>query len=90
MHKRFINQKGLVTTVLISDAGGKGQLPLNTCSVDKVLLDAPCSSTGIIGVYPDLRWHTKKDIKTFSELQKNMFTECLRVLKTSGIGVYSL
>ena len=90
MHKRFVNQKGQVTTVLISDAGGKGQLPLKTCSVDKVLFVAPCSSTGIIGVYPDLRWHTKKDIKTFSELQKNMFTECLRVLKTSGLGVYSV
>ena len=90
MYKRLGYQNISNANVLVSDGGNNCQLPIKERSMNKVLLDAPCSSTGIIGTYPDHRWHQNPDFNHFSELQKKMFTECLRVLKTGGIGIYSV
>lgn len=57
---------------------------------DKVLLDAPCSSTGMV-------WKAKKRIKSinkhevlkYSELQKKLIKSCFDALKPNGLMAYS-
>ena len=45
---------------------------------DRILLDAPCSATGVIRRHPDIRWLRKSnDIDNLAQLQR-------RILDTSG------
>lgn len=57
---------------------------------DRILLDVPCSNTGVMRRRVDVRWRLKPDdisaqVRTQTQLLKN----CLRVLKPGGILVYS-
>ena len=37
---------------------------------DKILIDAPCSGTGVMGRRPDIRWRRKEgDLKKFANTQ---------------------
>ena len=58
---------------------------------DKILLDAPCSSIGVIRRNPDAKYrHTKKDLIRYKENQLDMLRAVSRFLKTGGIMVYSV
>ncbi len=58
---------------------------------DKILLDAPCSSIGVIRRNPDIKYrHTKKDILRYKEKQLEMIGAVSRFLKAGGIMVYSV
>ena len=57
---------------------------------DRVLVDAPCSNTGVFAARPDARWQKKpEDIKSLSELQVNILKKSAEQLKPGGILVYS-
>ena len=57
---------------------------------DKILIDAPCSNTGVFGKRPDARWkRTPEDIKSLTELQLKILQNASKLLKTDGIIVYS-
>ena len=57
---------------------------------DGVLLDAPCSATGIVRRHPDLLFHRKPhDIEKLLNLQVQLLDACWRVLKPGGILVYT-
>ncbi len=59
-------------------------------SVDKVLLDAPCSGTGVLSKRTDLRWQRKlDDIFKIKKLQKTLLESAALLLKKGGILVYS-
>lgn len=70
--------------------GDSRNLPLRSNFADKILLDAPCSSTGIFDMYPDHKWHGEDKPDNFAKKQKLMFEEGLRILKPNGIGIYSV
>jgi 16S rRNA (cytosine967-C5)-methyltransferase len=56
-----------------------------------VLLDAPCSGTGVLSRHSDSRWNRDiKDIKRLSLLQKNMIEEASHFVKPGGSMVYSV
>lgn len=56
---------------------------------DKILLDVPCSGTGVIGRKPDIRWRRKaKDIQAFSSLQFSILTHISKYLNPGGTLVY--
>ncbi|OGW20754.1 MAG: 16S rRNA (cytosine(967)-C(5))-methyltransferase [Nitrospirae bacterium GWB2_47_37] len=58
---------------------------------DKILLDAPCSSIGVIRRNPDVKYrHSAKDLLRFGENQKSMLNAVSRLLKTGGVMVYSV
>ncbi len=58
---------------------------------DKILLDAPCSSIGVIRRNLDVKYrHSEKDLRRFKENQTTMLGSVLRLLKTGGIMVYSV
>ena len=58
--------------------------------VDKILVDAPCSGTGVLGRKPDIRWRRKQsDIKAFVSLQLSILKHITKFLKKGGYLVYA-
>jgi 16S rRNA (cytosine967-C5)-methyltransferase len=57
---------------------------------DRILLDAPCSATGVIRRHPDIRWLRKAtDIESTVALQKRILAEIWKRLKPGGIMLYA-
>ena len=57
---------------------------------DRILLDAPCSATGVIRRHPDIKWLRRKtDIPALAELQQSMLQLLWKTLKPGGIMVYA-
>jgi 16S rRNA (cytosine967-C5)-methyltransferase len=57
---------------------------------DRILLDAPCSATGIIRRHPDIKWLRKaKDIDALVELQKQILDQVWLLLKPGGTLLYA-
>ncbi|MEE9190436.1 MAG: 16S rRNA (cytosine(967)-C(5))-methyltransferase RsmB, partial [Candidatus Neomarinimicrobiota bacterium] len=59
-------------------------------AADAILVDAPCSGTGVIGRRPDIKWRRKpKDIKQAAALQLAILNNMQKYLKDSGTLLYS-
>jgi 16S rRNA (cytosine967-C5)-methyltransferase len=57
---------------------------------DAVLLDAPCSNTGVLARRPDARWRIREaDIAACAALQRRLLENAARLLKPGGRLVYS-
>ena len=57
---------------------------------DRVLLDAPCSATGIIRRHPDIKWLRKaKDIDVLVSLQKQILDAIWPLIKPGGTLLYA-
>ena len=57
---------------------------------DKILLDAPCSATGIIRRHPDIKWHrTLEDIEQLVETQNAILQALWATLKPGGQLLYA-
>lgn len=57
---------------------------------DRILLDAPCSATGVIRRHPDIKLlRTEQDITALSELQEQMLDSLWPCLAPGGLLVYA-
>jgi 16S rRNA (cytosine967-C5)-methyltransferase len=57
---------------------------------DRILLDAPCSSTGVIRRHPDIRLLRRPgDIPGFAATQRRLLDRCLSLLRPGGRLLYS-
>jgi 16S rRNA (cytosine967-C5)-methyltransferase len=57
---------------------------------DRILLDAPCSATGIIRRHPDIKWLRKADdIKVLVQIQAAIFDAMWLLLKPGGVLLYA-
>lgn len=57
---------------------------------DRILLDAPCSATGVIRRHPDIKWLRKEaDIAQLVELQKKILSALWEKLKENGVLLYA-
>lgn len=57
---------------------------------DGILIDSPCSGTGVIGKKPDIRWRrTSDEIQTFVRLQSDILNNMSKYLKPEGRIIYS-
>lgn len=57
---------------------------------DKILVDAPCSNTGVLVKRVDARWNKSfDDVKNLSLLQFNILNNAAKLLKVGGVIVYS-
>lgn len=66
------------------DAWWDGQL------YDRILIDAPCSATGIIRRQPDIRWHRRaNDIPELVQLQQDILTALWPLLVPGGELLYA-
>ncbi len=57
---------------------------------DRILLDAPCSATGVIRRHPDIKWLRRaNDIEALAELQREILQVMWQQLKPGGTLVYA-
>ncbi|MGQ9661474.1 MAG: 16S rRNA (cytosine(967)-C(5))-methyltransferase RsmB [Kiritimatiellia bacterium] len=63
---------------------------LNETMFDRILLDVPCTNTGVLRRRPDARWRFSLErLQTITELQSRLLDNVSRLLKPGGILVYS-
>lgn len=76
--------------IICGDASQPEQwLPPNTL-FDRILLDAPCSATGVIRRHPDIKWLRKEeDIQELVQLQAKILTALWQYLKPNGTLLYA-
>ena len=57
---------------------------------DRILLDAPCSGTGVIRRHPDIKWLRKReDIAVLTDLQQDILKNIWSLLKPGGTLLYA-
>ncbi|MFT5700023.1 MAG: 16S rRNA (cytosine967-C5)-methyltransferase [Desulforhopalus sp.] len=57
---------------------------------DGILIDAPCSGTGVIGRHPDIRWNrTEDDLEHYHNEQMALLSHAATLLKEGGLLVYA-
>lgn len=57
---------------------------------DGILIDAPCSGTGVTGRHPDIRWNREQgDIQRYSEEQLSILESSVRLLAPGSVLVYA-
>ena len=62
----------------------------NTTLFDGVLVDAPCSGTGVIRRHPDIRWNrTENDLLTNHNLQLEILSKAAKTVAPDGILIYA-
>lgn len=67
-----------------------GANPPFTGHFDKLLLDAPCSGTGVLNRHPDGRWvRTPEDIGQILQVQRKLLSSAADLIGPDGILVYS-
>jgi 16S rRNA (cytosine967-C5)-methyltransferase len=55
-----------------------------------VLVDAPCSGTGVLRRDPDIKWsRAESDLAAFAATQVAMLREAARVVRPGGVLVYA-
>ncbi|WP_454878911.1 16S rRNA (cytosine(967)-C(5))-methyltransferase RsmB [Serratia inhibens] len=72
---------------------GDGRTPQQWCGdkqFDRILLDAPCSATGVIRRHPDIKWLRRdSDIAELAKLQAEIIEAIWPHLKNGGVMVYA-
>lgn len=72
---------------------GDGRLPQDWCGdelFDRILLDAPCSATGVIRRHPDIKWlRRERDIAELAKLQSEIIEAIWSQLKPGGTLLYA-
>jgi len=64
-------------------------LPFNV-EADVIVLDPPCTSTGVFGRQPSAKWRlTRKSIEAMTKIQWQMINNVAEKVKSGGILVYS-
>jgi len=57
---------------------------------DRILLDVPCSNSGVLRRRPDARWRwSERRLKKLTDMQRRILETALKFLKPDGILVYS-
>lgn len=72
---------------------GDGRTPAEWCGdqqFDRILLDAPCSATGVIRRHPDIKWLRRdRDIPELAALQSEILNAVWPRLKSGGTMIYA-
>jgi len=87
--QKKISQR-LYVKILQKVCGNIQAYPFRT-GFDRVLVDAPCSSLGILRRHPEIKWRkSESDLVELSSLQLNILANSSHLLKPDGILVYSV
>jgi len=58
--------------------------------IDRILIDAPCTGTGVMGRRTDIRWRREKeDVESMVIIQKSIIAHMAQFLKPGGVMVYA-
>jgi len=67
------------------DLLSSGRLPVPEAYFDRILLDAPCSASGIIGRHPEIRWRRRpEELRLHQSQQEAMLRRLWPLLKPGG------
>ncbi|RKX57253.1 MAG: 16S rRNA (cytosine(967)-C(5))-methyltransferase RsmB, partial [Thermodesulfobacteriota bacterium] len=63
---------------------------MNSPKFDRILIDAPCTGTGVIRKHPDIKWaRTEEDFIKIPEKQLRLLEGLVEFLKPKGVLVYA-
>jgi 16S rRNA (cytosine967-C5)-methyltransferase len=84
-----LDRLGVSERVETQVVAADGALEL-TGDFDGVLVDAPCSNTGVLARRPDARWRLgPKTRRTLAALQRELLERAARCVRSGGVLVYS-
>jgi 16S rRNA (cytosine967-C5)-methyltransferase len=64
--------------------------PLRPGSIDRVLLDAPCTGLGALRRRPEARWRrTPADVPVLAKLQRELLASALTLVRPGGVVAYA-
>jgi 16S rRNA (cytosine967-C5)-methyltransferase len=87
--KENLNRLQLKATLVTADASLTASWWDNKL-FDKILLDAPCSATGVIRRHPDIKWlRTKEDIDSLATIQQSLLEALWPLLAPGGTLLYA-
>lgn len=82
--------RGKHSVKLINADASKPEKWWNEMPFDRILLDAPCSATGVISHHPDIKLLRRPaDINSFVTQQQNLITQLWPLLKPGGRLLYA-
>ncbi|MBI5447790.1 MAG: 16S rRNA (cytosine(967)-C(5))-methyltransferase RsmB [Gammaproteobacteria bacterium] len=83
-----LKRANLQATLICADAS-KQETWWDKRYFDRVLLDGPCTATGVIRRHPDIKWlRQQEDVEKIVTLQRQLLHTAWTVLKEGGILIY--
>lgn len=83
-----LSRLGLPARTLCADAGDLESW-WDSMAFDRVLLDAPCSASGVVRRHPDIKWLRRaQDLERFAAQQQRLLEALWRVLRRGGKFLY--
>ena len=87
--QQSLNRLSLTADIHVADAAAI-ETWWNGKKFNKILLDAPCSATGVIRRHPEIKWlRNNEQVKTAVQLQAGLLDALWPLLETGGILVYT-
>ncbi|WP_197995445.1 16S rRNA (cytosine(967)-C(5))-methyltransferase RsmB [Gimesia algae] len=84
------NASRLGLTCIETHLANQPHAALSEKPFDAILVDAPCSNSGVLGKRPEARWRLDEvSIKELNQIQRDLLEQALQRLKPSGRLVYS-
>jgi 16S rRNA (cytosine967-C5)-methyltransferase len=86
--RQNLDRLGLKANIIIGDAGDAARW-WNGKPFDRIMIDAPCSATGVIRRRPDVRLHRRAaDIEALVAQQRRILAACWTTLAPGGTLLY--
>ena len=88
--RRILRRLGITNVKIIEKSCLEAPKILGEEIADKVLLDPPCSSTGTLAKYPEVRWRLRPEkIIEIADMQYKMLETAIRLCKPGGRILYT-
>lgn len=88
--KENLGRLGLKADVRKGDSLRPVELVAAGLQFDRILLDAPCSASGVVRRHPDIRWlRRESDLASFARTQANMLEALWPLLRRDGKLLYT-
>ena len=86
MGKRDVDRHGKLNIKWEVKDATKDSYPMT----DYILIDAPCTGTGVLGRKPDIKWRRKnRDVLEMAKKQFDILSHCSKFVKANGVIVYA-